>query len=484
MTCLVRHQCERRVCGASTPSKICADLKQELFSYHDASTGPKQRVSKEQQPKKSARSSAADASHSQSLLERMNARQRQAAQRLEAKRKEAEQERLAEVKDKPDINDRSRKLASRRTAGKDIATRGAQAQAAKEDKTQRMRAALEAREAAQIQSAPSINPSSRKMVRDGRSMDRMLAWEAEKQAKLQAAREAAAAKETAQLRSKVAVGQQSRRILSMKQERAGSDASSRLYSLGVQRQQSRREDVGPPPTARSSSAARSGSRGSIYERSRAASAAREVRLQAQRGETLPVNKAASAPRPRSRRPLQAGRAASPGAPLQRNPAPADASEPMGAIRSRLFQGRASSAPRSRREPSAGAQEARAAAYGAFGRRGNASPPGLKQRAPSPARAPREPTAAAAPPVHGVALAGGWFQYVDKTSQKPYFFHPPSNTVTWQRPATAAPPQPEQAAPPPAAAAASPAQGDTDWLQSAGGQFASRFAAVAASLVQP
>mgnify|MGYP005992256107 CR=1 FL=1 len=429
-----------------------------------------------------APSDDAACTNSKSLLDRMSARQRQAAQRLEEKRREAEQARLSEVKDKPDINERSRKLANRRTAGKDIATRGAQAQAAKEDKTQRMRAALEAREAAHIQAAPSINPVSRKMVKDGRSMDRMLAWEADKKAKLEAAREAAAAKEAAQLRSKVSMGQQSRRILSMKQQRSDSSASSRLYSLGVQRQQARREADEAPP-ARSSSAARARPRGNIYERGRAASAAREARLRSQREERQPINKAASAPRPRSRRPHTA-QAASPNAQAHASSAESGSSEHLGALRSRLFHGRASSAPRATRGPPAGSEQT-TSAYGAFGRRVGADAGRPATRAASPSRSSPQAQAAASgrgAPGHGVALAGGWFQYLDKASKKPYFFHAASNTVTWQRPASAAPPQPETVRPP-AAAAASPRAQDSDWLQTAGGQFASRFAAVAASLVQ-
>jgi hypothetical protein len=365
-----------------------------------------------------------------------------------------------------------------------------------------MRAALDAREASQIKAVPSINAVSRKMVRDGRSVDRMLAWEAEKRSKLESKRIEVQATQDAELHKKVAMGQQSRRILSLKEQRSSSPASSRLYSLGKQRQQARRGE--PEPIAqRSSSAARSRSKGTLYERGRAASAARDTRLASLRGgEAAMPSKAASAPRPRpSSRAARAARHSQGGSAAASEHTAAAVAESTNmsatAMRSRLFAGRASSAPRARRSDPEAALPQPAAAYGAFihQRRGvtrEVRQGGVSQRAASPSRqtgASVQPVASTAAsssrPGHGVALAAGWFQYKDKTSGRPYFFHPASNVVTWKKPQSVAPPQPGHLGPALTTGASipavSPSAADSDWVQAAGGHFASRFAAVAASL---
>lgn len=388
----------------------------------------------------------------------------------------------------PAINAKSRALASRRGGGKDIAARSAAAVAAKESRTARMREALAAREAAQLKAAPSINPTSRRLARGGRSVDRMLEWEASKQAKLAAKRQAAAAAEAATVQPSVTASKQSKRILSMRRGggggSSGGDASSRLYRMGVRKVAARREEEDAAPRApRSRSTGRAPARGasSLYDRGRAASAAREARLSAARDAQWAAAGVTGAARRRAPRATSAPRrAASPAARQRGRQAPASPPDDSD-VRARLFRNRAASAPRERR---AGGERRPAPTSARIPRR-------RAPASPTPAAAAGEEevqlhTAVAPPaaPRHGVALPGGWFQYVDKASGAAYFFHQASGEVTWTRP-TGSPPAVHPPSPPPEHSTApgilSPTPADSAWVAAAGGGFASRFAQVAASL---
>ena len=390
-----------------------------------------------------------------SVADSLLRRHAEAEARLQEKRDEQHRAEMRQVKAKPSINAKSRALAQRRGGGAHIAERGAAALAAKQDKAARMREALAQREEAELQDAPRINPTSRRLAKKTGGVNRMLAWQEARDAKLAAKRRQAEVQAAAALKPTVTVSRQSKRILAMRGAKdQATDAASRLYALGVKKQQERADSperkVARGPRSRSAAKERTSSapRGAIERQQH-------------------TSRVLSAPRPRR----GVSRSSSPDSRLPRRQ-----SGQAAGIRARLFPGRSASAPRGRAaskadssvggakqtDPRAAIAGARPYTFGGGSRR--ASAPAQETELPS-----REEKAPSSAPAHGVALTGGWFQYVDKTTGQPYFFHQASNTVTWTRPSPSS--------------AMSPAAADSVWVKEAGGQFASRFAQVAASLAQ-
>ena len=327
-----------------------------------------------------------------------------------------------------------------------------------------------------MRSRPTMSAHSRRLARGGGGVSRMMAWQEARDAKVAAKRKAKEEAAAASLKPTVAASKHSKRILAMKGEGADTDAASRLYSLGVAQQQGRQQSSGRSrsagrPSGRARSAPRQGP--SIYERGKAASAAKEARLAARRreGEEAQMGRARSA----ARRSRSSARAAGNSSGRSSSPQRQESN-----VRSRLFGGRASSAPR-RRNPGGDAAAAPRTAprtlrsqyrFGQGRSETHLAPTSRAEAAPSDTQASQSTAA----PKHGVALGQGWFQYVDKDSGQAYFFHQASGEVTWEKPGVLRD-QPSRIPPP------SPATADAAWAQQAGGTFASRFAQVAASLAQ-
>lgn len=110
--------------------------------------------------------------------------------KIEALRRRAEEDEVAEMRDAPAINERSRRLASSRRGGgggKSLADRQAAQAAAVEARNARLREALEAAEVAELRDAPRINARSKRVRR---SVTSMYEWEAARQKRVAAARAA------------------------------------------------------------------------------------------------------------------------------------------------------------------------------------------------------------------------------------------------------------------------------------------------------